>query len=118
MPGVLARNGVSLYMRKYMFYLICIPLRLSLAYGLYKYSYIPTVRVLSIFLSVIATLNVYLKMKENDEVWWSRKFHFASSLLITFLTVFNRFDLASLTMASDVVFGVWTSRKGFKNNID
>ena len=115
MPGAIANAGASIATRRKLFYMVCVPLRLSLAYGLFKYSANENVRMIALIISLLTSAHLFMKYRDNtDPVWWNRKYHAISSMIITILAAFNRLDLASLTMVSDVIFGLISSRKGFE----
>ena len=113
--GAIANLGASLQTRQLLFYLVCVPFRLSLAYILYKYSSNSKVRIISFLLSLVSAVHLFIKHNDStDPVWWNRKYHAISSTVISVLIAFNRLDLASVTMVADVAFGLSSSRKGLQ----
>ena len=115
MPGVIEKSGASLSTRKHLFYMVCVPLRLGIALGVYKFR---SSRISLLILSAVSCTSLFLKLGESG-VWWDRKFHFFSSALVTIFAIYNRLGFASLTIFLDVLYGLffsWT-RNGFAKKI-
>ncbi|CAM9256855.1 unnamed protein product [Sphacelaria rigidula] len=109
MPGVVESAGATPSQRKKLFYGVCVPLRLLLAYLVYRtYSFL---WVQGIVLSV-SLLSVYLNilgLNSSNEIWWSQKFHLVLSSKIVFCLVAGRSEFVPYLMLLDVFFGVMTS---------
>lgn len=118
--GAVMKMGYSPQQRKLFFYLICIWLRLLIAYSVYKfynrkelYYLIPIIAVYSIYLNVTQSLKDNAKKKC---VWWSRHFHIINGLIILAVSLFkislfnmHQNKIISLLLVGDVLFGILTS---------
>lgn len=109
MPGVIESSGATPSQRKKLFYGVCVPLRLLLAYLVYRTYSSPWVQgtVLS-----VALLSVYLNLlglNTSNDIWWSQKFHLMMSLKIVFCLVGGRPEFVPYLMLLDVLFGATTS---------
>jgi hypothetical protein len=114
--GGLAKMGYNPNQRRMFFYLICIWVRLFLAYLVFR-NY--NNKYLYYIIPIIAVYSLYLNVKKDNKkncVWWNRQFHIVISLIILIVSLF-KMELARLhpnkliayLLGIDVLFGVVTS---------
>lgn len=118
--GAVMKMGYSPQQRKLFFYLICIWVRLLIAFSVFKfynrkelYYLIPIIAVYSVYLNVVQTLK---DNKKGKCVWWYRNFHIINALIILVISLFkiSLFNIhpnkiISLLLVGDVLFGILTS---------
>lgn len=113
MPGFVESSGATPSQRKSLFYGVCLPLRILLAYTVYLLSDSPLIRG---FVGVSSALSFYtillsleLGSAPSGIVWWSREIHLVTSALTFFLVVGGRVDLVPVVMVVDILYGLVTS---------
>jgi hypothetical protein len=83
--GGVKDRGVSLKNRKILFYLVCVPLRLGIAYTAYL---IHKKKWFLHLVAIICILSLYFVKFDKDEcVWWSRKMHYIILCIILFVSI-------------------------------
>jgi len=73
--GIFRNKGYTNVQLMLMFYLICVPLRLSIAYLVWKFG--ERVDMLGVVL-VVGVMGIIMNMRammRNEKVWWLREFH-------------------------------------------
>ena len=76
--GVLERSGFDKNQRFFLFFLVCIPLRLSLALFAYAFRGSTLVKALLLASGIVS---VILNIRNiSGDPWWSRRFHLVSSI--------------------------------------
>jgi predicted membrane channel-forming protein YqfA (hemolysin III family) len=86
--------------RKYIFYNICIPIRLILYSLVYVYRNVPIVQYLIGVFALFTMINLYTSIndKNNQSQWWSKKFQLViASLLFTCVVIkISGYDINTL----------------------
>lgn len=107
MPGGIVENlGASPSQRKKLFYGVCIPLRLLLAYIVYLN---PTSYPMRLMVTIFSASSMYsniLGLNSTNSVWWDRKFHFTMSSLSLILSMTDRIEYVPSIMVIDILYGV------------
>ena len=109
MPGIIESAGFSPMSRKYMFYLICIPIRLSLVGLVFKFHDNTLFRIATFLASVFSVYSNINKIAGGDSVWWNREVHTIASSLIASSVVISSSNLPGYIMGADVLFGIISS---------
>lgn len=109
MPGALESAGVSLSSRKYLFYFVCTPVRLSLVALALKYHQSPIFRVAALVAAILSVYTNASKIMSGDEVWWSRRLHLAMSALVAVSVTTSTTESIPLLLAVDIAFGLLSS---------
>jgi hypothetical protein len=113
--GFLEASGFGPGQRLLLFYLVCVPLRLSLPYAAHRFrrsGVTSTALILAGFISFLVNLD---KVRvSGGSPWWSRRAHIVSSVLLVAASLLSRVDvhlqaLPSLVLLVDVLFGVGSS---------
>jgi hypothetical protein len=81
--GVLRNKGYSSLQLMLMFYLVCVVLRLGMAYGVWLYGDRVSVLIGLLIVGLIAIILNVRGIMSGKKVWWSRQFH----LLITIAVI-------------------------------
>ena len=109
MPGVIENSGATPDKRRRLFYGVCVPLRLLLAFIVYrKYSSL-TIQGIVMAFSVMSMYANLLGLNSSNEIWWSQKFHLLTSMKIVLCLVSARPEFVPYFMVVDVLYGVVTS---------
>lgn len=113
MPGVVEKMGASPALRKKLFFLVCIPLRLLLslfvAINLSSSDLVMGAVMVFSATSIISISFNYLSSISSKSVWWKQEVHLLTSVLILAGTLHRHDKFVSLVMLADLVFGVITS---------
>ena len=103
--GAIENMGVSPNDRKFLFYLVCIPVRLSIVALAYKFEDSPLMIPIAIAMSIIA-----IKSNLNEsEVWWSRRTHLINALSILFYSLAGVPTGIKYILLLDIILGVSSS---------
>lgn len=97
---------MSTPLKRALYFGVCVPVRLTLAYILFsneKSFYVRWALVIASSVSVIRNSSLL-----HENVWWSRSTHLNTSVIIFLLAVLNRIKMASTVMVYDVVIGLVT----------
>jgi hypothetical protein len=119
--GIFSQKGYTIKERMEFFYLICIFLRLLFAGIIYTQS---NKRITYYVLVVVSLLAIYGNYKNlNECVWWSRKFHLLTSILILLVAVltlmqkidFNKYAayLLYIDVVGGIIWSVYIGMSGF-----
>lgn len=109
MPGLVESIGASVWQRKVLFWGICVPLRLGIAYAAWRARGRQWFVFLAVTLSVIAVLINATKASDTS-VWWSRRAHGAHALAVLVLAAVLRMPgYVPHVLLSDVLFGLLSS---------
>ena len=110
--SIAAKNGVPHFLRGFLYYFICVPIRLYIAYFVYmnyKLYFVPYV-VLG-----VAIISLYANLKKRgDCVWWFRELHIIISgalVVAAFMTILHKMSgiILSYLLFADVIFGALIS---------
>lgn len=105
--GLFENLGYSSNQRFFMFYFICVPLRLSFPLILTiaeKKSNVKPVIALFGLMSVITNYRTL-----NTGTWWSRKNHLLSGLFLLLSTLYKNNNYSKIVLLLDVLYGLITS---------
>ena len=114
MTGFFEQNGYTTEQRRVLFFGVCIPIRLLLAYVIYAHSDKKSVLVLTMCISLLMGFTYISKHNSGDVVWWNRKIHayivFVIGLcaLLLYSDVIHDKQILLALLVSDVLFGVYT----------
>jgi len=109
MPGAIQSLGFSPSSRKYLFYLVCVPIRLSMVALAFKFHENPLFKIASFLAAVFSVYTNINKLAGGDVVWWNRSIHTITSAMIASSIVLSSSDLVAPILASDIAFGVVSS---------
>jgi len=104
--GVVEASGATPVQRKNLYYSICIPLRLVLAYIVYKNVNSTPMKVLVMLLSAFSVYSNLLGLNSSRKVWWNRSFHLIVALSVLVSSVAGKMELVPILMVLDVLFGL------------
>lgn len=113
-----ARAGFSPKQRCFMFYSICIPLRLALSAVVYKTGSHPLARSVAVVAGLVSFFLNSEKMRHKDlqqqragsSVWWSRPVHMLSGVLISLSFIISpKTTVPSTILATDALIGLATA---------
>ena len=107
--GVVQSSGALPIQRMKLFYGVCVPLRLFLAYIVYKNIKYTPIQVLVALLSAFAVYSNLLGLNSSNKVWWNRQIHAIVAVAILLSTVAKKTDYVPYIMVFDVVLGVASS---------
>lgn len=103
--GKIEEMGFSPQQRKYLFYMVCIPIRLFLVSLAYKYEdhkmFVP-------IMITIACIAISLNMNKSD-VWWSRKTHLINSMSMILVALAGYPKYLKYLLLLDIIGGVTLS---------
>lgn len=103
--GAIENMGFSPNDRKYLFYLVCIPVRLSIVALVYKYEDSRLMIPVAIAMSILA-----IKSNLNkSEVWWSRRTHLINAIAILFYSLAGVPSGIKYILLLDIIQGVSSS---------
>lgn len=106
MPGLVESIGASVWQRKVLFFGMCIPLRLGIAYAAWKAHTRKGFVCLAATFSVIAIFINAAKASDSS-VWWSRRAHGAHALAVLVLaSMLNKPAYVPHVLLSDALFGL------------
>lgn len=108
MPGVVEKSGASPGWRKALFYGVCVPLRLFLAWIVYT-NLSPSLQVILLIVSAISVYINLLGMNSSNDIWWTQELHLLTSLSTFLILVARRPEFVPYVMVFDVLYGVVTS---------
>ena len=111
MPGAIESLGFSPNKRMLMFYGICIPLRMSIAYSAELFHEETSFRIIA-FLSFLFSIysNISGILSENtNPVWWNRKLHLISPIIGILILLSGKTQFLSRLLFIDVAYGVINS---------
>ena len=109
MPGVIESAGFSPSSRKYLFYMVCIPIRLAMVALAYKFHDNPLFKIATLLAAMFSVRTTVNKMITDGGVWWSRGAHTLSSGLIASSIVVGRSHYTGFILLADIIFGVSSS---------
>lgn len=113
-----AAAGFSAAQRCFMFYAICIPLRLALTAALYHFGSHSLARSTAVVAGLASFfLNSRSKKIRGDGVWWHRSIHMLTGSIISVLFVISpKTKTPSIILLGDTLIGLATSfyKKPFK----
>lgn len=109
MPGVLENAGVSLSSRKYLFYFVCTPIRLSLVVLALMYHESPIFRAAALVAAILAVYTNASKLMSGDEAWWSRRIHLVTSVLVAVSVTTSMTGSVPCLLVADIAFGLVSS---------
>lgn len=104
--GVVEASGATPSQRKNLYYSICVPLRLILAYIVYKNVNSTPMKVLVTLLSAFAVYSNLLGLNSSRDVWWNRSFHLVVALSMLVSSLSGNMELVPILMVFDVLFGL------------
>lgn len=105
MSGVVESLGATPATRMFLFWCVCIPVRLAIACAASRAHRTRAFKPIAIVLSLIA---IYTTATGAPGVWWYRRAHSAHALAVLVLAAIKP-DYVAHVLLSDVVFGVLTS---------
>jgi len=109
MPGLIESAGVSVLHRKLLFFSVCVPLRVAVAFAALATHTKPWFAYVAATLSVIAFYINAVKAA-GASVWWSRRTHAAHALAVLILVaLLGAKKYVPYVLLSDVLFGVVSS---------
>lgn len=109
MPGIIEGSGATPDQRKKLFYGVCVPLRLLLAFIVYrKYSSV-TIQGIVLAFSAMSIYTNLLGLNSSNDIWWSQKFHLFVSIKIVLCLITGRPEYVPYLMVVDVLYGVLIS---------
>lgn len=103
--GMIEKMGFSPSDRKYLFYFVCIPLRLSIVALAYKYEDSSLMIPVAIAMSILAIKSNLNKSK----VWWSRRTHLLNAIAILLYSLAGTPSLIKYVLLLDIIEGVISS---------
>ena len=109
MPGIIESAGFKPSSRKALFYLVCVPIRLSLVALAFKFHDNPVFKVASFLAAVFSVYTNVDRLASGDAVWWNRAVHVITSSLIASSVVLSVSDLVGYFLLMDIAFGVISS---------
>jgi len=109
MPGIIESSGFTPSSRRALFYLVCIPIRLSLVALAFKFHENPLFKIAAFLAAVFSVYTNVDKLASGDEVWWNRSVHVVTSALIASSVVISSSDMVGYIMLADIVFGFVSS---------
>lgn len=109
MPGIIEGSGATPDQRKKLFYGVCVPLRLILAFLVHRKYSSPIVQGIVLAFSTMSIYTNLLGLNSSNDIWWSQKFHLFVSIKIVACLLIGRPEYVSLMMVSDVLYGVLVS---------
>lgn len=109
MPGVVEKSGASPGLRKALFYGVCVPLRLFLAWIVYANLSSPSLQVILLIVSAISVYINLLGLNSSNDIWWTQEVHLLTSLSTFLFLVARRPEFVPYVMVFDVLYGVLTS---------
>ncbi len=106
-----AAAGFNSAQRGFMFYAICIPLRLTLAAAVYNYGSNVLVKSTTVAMCLLSLfLNSYRIREQGAQVWWSRRVHILTGLLIVLSVIVSpKPGVPAALLLTDTLFGLSTS---------
>ena len=104
--GVVEASGATPTQRKNLYYSVCVPLRLILAYIVYKNVNSTPMKVLVMLLSAFAVYSNLLGLNSSRTVWWNRSFHLIVALSMLIFSVAGKMEFVPILMVFDVLFGL------------
>ena len=105
--GQIESMGFSPRERMLLFYMICIPLRLSLVSLLYKFE---DHKMFTPIMIVMACVSISMNLNKSD-VWWSRKTHLLNALSVLLVALAGYPKYIKYILLSDIVGGAILSIK-------
>ena len=100
--GLFEKIGYSSHQRMLMFYLICIPLRLSFPF-LLTFVENPII----ILIGLVSIIQNYRTMESGT--WWHRKAHIVTSIALILSTLLPGKYYPSIVLFFDVLYGIISS---------
>ena len=107
--GSVEASGASPEQRMQLFYGVCVPLRIALAYIVYKNADSTPVKMLVLLLSAFAIYSNLLGLNSGRNVWWDRRIHLVVALSILVSAVAGKMNYVAFLMLFDILFGVGSS---------
>ena len=107
--GSVEASGASPEQRMQLFYGVCVPLRIALAYIVYKNADITPVKMLVLLLSAFAIYSNLLGLNSGRNVWWDRRIHLVVALAILVSAFAGKMNYVAFLMLFDILFGVGSS---------
>lgn len=106
-----AAAGFNSAQRGLMFYAICIPVRLALTAVVYNYGSKVLVRSTAVATCLLSLFLNSNRIREQDaQVWWSRRVHIVTSLLLLLSVIVSpKPSVPAALLLTDTLFGLGTS---------
>ena len=109
MPGIIEGSGATPDQRKKLFYGVCVPLRLLLAFIVHRKYSSPAAQGIVLAFSTMSIYTNLLGLVSSNEIWWSKRFHLFTSIKIVLCLIAGRPEYVAYLMMGDVLYGVLTS---------
>lgn len=104
-----AAAGFSAVQRGFMFYAICIPLRLALTAAVYHFGSHSLARSVAVVAGMASFFFNSKKIREGG-VWWHRSTHMLTGVIIALLFIISpKTKIPSTILLADTLVGVATS---------
>ena len=107
--GSVEATGATPEQRMKLFYGVCVPLRLALAYIVYKNADSTPLKIVVLLLSAFAVYSNLLGLNSGRHVWWDRRVHLLVAGLILVSSVAGKMNYVAFLMLFDILFGVGSS---------
>ncbi|CAM9236183.1 unnamed protein product [Ectocarpus sp. 8 AP-2014] len=107
-----AAAGFTATQRMHMFYMICVPIRLSLSALVYQFGSHPLVRSVAIISGLASYFFNSKKLRDArpNDVWWYRPVHMLSGVSVSILFIISSKPmLPSAILVADTLIGLATS---------
>lgn len=109
-------HNLSLQNRKRLFYGICIWFRALVIFGVWKLWPIRNFRIVMILVLLLTISRLYQTL--NQDVWWSKRFHLLSAIVLLVLVILSFYNHQNsdllrnttvLVMSMDLLSGIMNS---------
>jgi len=107
--GSVEASGATPEQRMKLFYGVCVPLRLTLTYIVYKNMDNSMIKMLVLLLSAFAIYSNLLGLNSGRHVWWDRRVHLFVSVAILMSVFAGKMNYVAFLMLFDIIFGIGSS---------